>query len=114
MTGDALGGMYYWNATGEVTFPMPYLPESIGIRGAFFVDAGQLWGLDSTSRSAVLAANPGVSAQQLDDNPLRASVGASLIWASPFGPLRVDYAFPIAKASWDKTQAFNFGISTNF
>ena len=30
VTGDALGGLYYWNATAEVTFPMPYLPESHG------------------------------------------------------------------------------------
>ena len=27
----------------------------------------------------------------------RSSVGASLIWASPFGPLRVDYAVPVLK-----------------
>ncbi|MCB1450584.1 MAG: BamA/TamA family outer membrane protein, partial [Nitratireductor sp.] len=40
--------------------------------------------------------------------------GASILWASPFGPLRFDYAFPIAKADWDKTREFNFGISTNF
>ncbi|MEZ5799895.1 MAG: BamA/TamA family outer membrane protein [Nitratireductor sp.] len=30
VTGDALGGMYYWNATAEITFPMPPLPESHG------------------------------------------------------------------------------------
>ncbi|GIL00737.1 MAG: outer membrane protein assembly factor BamA [Alphaproteobacteria bacterium] len=114
VTGDALGGLYYWNATGEITFPMPYIPESIGIRGAFFVDAGQLWGLDSASRAAVLTNNPGVSAQRLDDNTLRASVGASLIWASPFGPLRIDYAIPISEAPWDRNREFNFGISTNF
>jgi outer membrane protein insertion porin family len=30
---------------------------------------------------------------------IRASVGAPLDWDSPFGPLRVDYAYPIAKQS---------------
>jgi len=39
---------------------------------------------------------------------VRASVGASLIWDSPFGPLRVDYAYPIAKQSFDVTQRLNF------
>jgi outer membrane protein insertion porin family len=73
-----------------------------------------LWGLDSQSRAAILAANPALSAQQLDDNTLRASVGGSLIWASPFGPLRFDYAIPISEAPWDRTREFNFGISTNF
>ncbi|MEZ5871967.1 MAG: outer membrane protein assembly factor BamA [Nitratireductor sp.] len=111
-TGDALGGMYYWNATAEVTFPMPLLPESMGIRGGFFADAGQLWGVDDRSRAAILASTGSLA--QVDDNPLRASVGASILWASPFGPLRFDYAFPIAKANWDKTRQFNFGISTNF
>jgi outer membrane protein insertion porin family len=113
-TGDALGGQYYWNGTAEVTFPFPFLPDSLGIRGAFFADAGQLWGLDSVSRAAILAANPTLTATQLDDNTLRASVGASLIWASPFGPLRFDYAFPISTAPWDRTREFNFGVSTNF
>ena len=33
----------------------------------------------------------------------RASVGASLIWASPFGPLRVDYAMPVVKQDNDQS-----------
>lgn len=114
VTGDALGGLYYWNATAEVTFPMPFLPDSLGIRGGFFADAGQLWGLDNATRNAILAANPGVSSQQLDDNTLRASVGASILWASPFGPLRLDYAFPISSAAWDDERNFSFGISSAF
>lgn len=112
ITGDALGGQYYWNATAEVTFPFPYIPESLGIRGGFFADAGQLWGLDSLSRAAIIAA--GGSPTQLDDNTLRASVGASIIWASPFGPLRFDYAIPVSQAPWDDTREFSFGISTAF
>lgn len=112
ITGDALGGQYYWNATAEVSFPMPAIPESMGIRGAFFADIGQLWGLDSQSRNAIIAV--GGSTNQLDDNSLRASVGASLLWASPFGPLRFDYAFPVMRADWDKTREFNFGVSTAF
>ena len=38
----------------------------------------------------------------------------SLLWNSPFGPLRFDYAFPIKKVSTDVVQHFNFGISTQF
>ena len=44
----------------------------------------------------------------------RASAGASLIWASPFGPLRVDYAVPLVKEDTDIIQNFNFGMSTRF
>jgi outer membrane protein assembly factor BamA len=28
----------------------------------------------------------------------------------PFGPLRVDYAYPISKASYDVTQRVHFGF----
>jgi outer membrane protein insertion porin family len=112
ITGDALGGMYYWNATAELTFPMPGLPESMGIRGGVFIDAGQLWGLDTNSRAAVLSNRP--NARSIDDNTIRSSVGGSVIWASPFGPLRFDYAVPISQAPWDRTREFNFGVSTTF
>jgi outer membrane protein insertion porin family len=44
----------------------------------------------------------------------RASAGVSLMWASPFGPLRFDYAIPVMKEKGDKVQNFNFGMSTQF
>ena len=50
-----------------------------------------------------------VAAQQIaNSRAIRASVGASLIWDLPFGPLRVDYAYPIAKQSFDVIQRLNF------
>lgn len=96
-----LGGTTYFNGTAEVQFPMPLLPESLGIRGALFADAATLYGNDTPNALG-------------DDKKLRASAGVSLMWASPFGPLRFDYAFPIAKADTDKVQNFNFGVSTKF
>jgi len=48
-------------------------------------------------------------AQQIaNSQALRASVGASLIWDSMFGPIRVDYAYPIAKQNYDVTQRLQF------
>ena len=44
----------------------------------------------------------------------RASVGLGLMWASPFGPIRIDYAIPVKKEPTDVTQEFNFGLSTRF
>lgn len=117
ITGDALGGQNFYNATAELQFPVPFIPESAGFRAAFFADAGSVSGLDSGSRALVIASNPGLSAlqiQQLDDSSIRASVGASIIWSSPFGPLRLDYAFPVLKKDWDKTREFSFGISSKF
>ncbi len=100
---DYLGGTTYFHATAEAQFPLPVVPESFGIRGAVFADAATLYGSDYTS------AKVGGT-----DMEWRASVGASLIWASPFGPLRVDYAEPVVKESTDRIQHWNFGISTRF
>jgi outer membrane protein insertion porin family len=36
------------------------------------------------------------------------------MWASPFGPIRIDYAIPVKKESSDNVQEFNFGIATRF
>ena len=49
-----------------------------------------------------------------DGNVVRTSVGVGLIWASPFGPLRFDYAVPITKGKFDRVQQFRFGGGTSF
>ena len=47
-------------------------------------------------------------------NVIRTSVGVGLIWASPFGPLRFDYAVPLTKGQFDRVQQFKFGGGTSF
>jgi outer membrane protein insertion porin family len=101
VTGEQLGGTTYFHATAEMQFPFPLLPENFGMRGALFADAATLYG-----NALPTAVGTGML--------WRASVGASLIWASPFGPLRIDYAVPVARAASDRVQNFNFGISTRF
>ena len=44
----------------------------------------------------------------------RAAVGAGVIWASPFGPLRLDVAYPILKESFDETELVRFSVGTRF
>ena len=106
LTGDALGGKTYWAATAEVRFPLPYVSEALGMSGAVFADAGSLF------NAAEGASVPGVLLA--DDASVRASVGASILWSSPLGPLRFDYAFPLAKENYDEIQRFRFGASTKF
>ncbi|RUU71891.1 outer membrane protein assembly factor BamA, partial [Mesorhizobium sp. M7A.T.Ca.TU.009.01.1.2] len=103
LTGDHLGGTTYFNASAEAQFPLPVIPESFGLRGAVFADAATLYGSKVTS-----------VAQESTDMQLRASVGLGLMWASPFGPIRIDYAIPVKKEARDDVQEFNFGISTRF
>jgi outer membrane protein insertion porin family len=49
-----------------------------------------------------------------DTMAFRASVGAGLIWQSPFGPLRFEVAYPVMKAKYDETEWFRFSIGTRF
>jgi len=102
---DPLGGTSYFTASAEVTFPLPGISQDSGFRGGFFMDAGSLWGNDVK-----------ITKGKYDGTgfALRASAGASLIWASPFGPLRVDYAIPFMKEDYDEQQRLKFGISSQF
>ncbi|TIO07864.1 outer membrane protein assembly factor BamA [Mesorhizobium sp.] len=102
---DHLGGTTYFNASAEAQFPMPVIPESFGLRGAVFADAATLYG-SKVDASLV--------DQSTVDMQWRASVGVGLMWASPFGPIRIDYAVPVLKEDTDDVQEFNFGISTRF
>ena len=100
---DALGGKSYIATTAEARFGLPFIPDGIGLRGAVFADAGSLFG--TSASVAKLSGLKGSGAA------LRASAGVGLIWDSPLGPLRADYAFPLAKQPFDKTQAWSFGLA---
>ncbi|MBA8902743.1 outer membrane protein assembly factor BamA [Phyllobacterium sp. P30BS-XVII] len=105
--GSFLGGTTYFNASVETQFPLPIVPESLGIRGALFADAATLYGNE-------LKNNKGQRYVADDGMEWRASAGVSIMWASPFGPLRFDYAFPVKKVDGDQVQNFNFGMSSKF
>jgi outer membrane protein insertion porin family len=100
----AVGGKNFIAGTAEVTFPLPMLPPDFGLRGAVFADAGMLFGVD----------NPGTGVTYTNDMGIRSSVGGSIIWASPFGAIRADFAQALTKQSYDKTQIFRLGAGTSF
>ncbi|WP_332066186.1 outer membrane protein assembly factor BamA [Bartonella sp. CB189] len=103
-----LGGTTYMNATAELQFPIPVVPEGLGLRGALFADVATLYG---NNYKPVVQGEVAVTNVK---SAWRTSAGASLMWESPFGPLRFDYAWPITKQEGDRVQQFNFGISTKF
>jgi outer membrane protein insertion porin family len=108
---DALGGTMYWGASAELQMPFWFLPKEAGLKGAIYADVGSLWdykgpvSFPSTLEAVNVAQNNMI---------VRASVGAGIIWQSPFGPLRFDYAIPVAKGPNDRTQVFRFGGGTTF
>ncbi|MGJ4941058.1 outer membrane protein assembly factor BamA [Bradyrhizobium sp. HKCCYLS1011] len=117
-TGDSLGGTKYWGASAELQMPFWFLPKEVGLKGAVYADAGSLWGYQGpTSWAATGEVNSAAckcGLQYDDSKVVRTSVGVGLIWASPFGPLRFDYAVPLTKGKYDIVQEFRFGGGTSF
>ena len=105
-TQDNVGGNIYWTTSAELQAPVPFVPADAQLKVALFSDAGSLWANNASSASKLTSLSP--SQQIANSSAIRASVGGGLIWASPFGALRVDYAYPIAKQSYDVTQRLNF------
>ncbi len=133
-----LGGSKYIGATAEVQFPIFGLPKDIGLKGAIFADVGTLYGYEGkTNFSSVFGLPAGSACTPLpvigttvvgqnncltysDSSKPRASVGLSLLWASPVGPIRFDYAFVLSqykgvvnpatgiRVGGDQLQAFRF------
>jgi outer membrane protein insertion porin family len=105
-TMDNLGGNAYWTTSAELQTPVPFIPPDAGLKVAAFSDVGSLWATSASTATSLAALSP---AQQIaNSRAIRSSVGAGLIWDSMFGPIRVDYAYPLVKQPYDVTQRFQF------
>ena len=101
---DALGGNMFAVARFEAEFPIG-LPEEYGVKGGVFWDVGSVWGLDDKA---------GINLAGSDKLKLRSSIGASIFWDTPIGPLRFNFAKALKKQTYDKEQRFDLTISTKF
>ena len=114
-TYDALGGATYWATTAEVRFPIPFVPDDLGISGAVFADAGSLFGAGGQAETVLAGCTIASGAACLADSAaIRSSVGASILWTSPVGPIRMDLAKVLTKEDYDDEQIFRFGAATKF
>ncbi|NBS01253.1 MAG: outer membrane protein assembly factor BamA, partial [Rhizobiales bacterium] len=119
---NSLGGTTFVGGSAEVQFPIFGLPKDVGMKMAVFVDAGTLFGYEGkknfgdfcpTGCSAYYAAN-NTRLTVHDSSMIRSSVGTSLIWSSPLGPIRFDFAKALTKDQYDRTQFFRFSGGTSF
>ncbi|HYB09434.1 MAG TPA: BamA/TamA family outer membrane protein, partial [Alphaproteobacteria bacterium] len=100
---DAVGGLKYFVVTPELSYPIG-LPKEFGIVGKAFTQIGTLVDKD-TDLAGISSA----------DSPLiRVSVGVGLGWKSPFGPIRVNVAYPVVRDPHDIKELFRFSFGTRF
>ncbi|KQP73708.1 MULTISPECIES: outer membrane protein assembly factor BamA [unclassified Methylobacterium] len=147
---NAIGGSTYFGGTVEVQFPLPGVPRDLGLKGAVFADAGTLFGYNGRTQFNVngdsfingIAPGGACNFNQLtigvepecvnvrDKMTIRSSVGASILWNSPLGPIRFDYAYALSKdegvkaydangsylgrVGKDQLQAFRFSGGSRF
>jgi outer membrane protein insertion porin family len=85
-------------AFGNIELTFPIMPE-VGIKGVAFFDYGNAYGENQNLFSSVLM-----------------SYGAGLRWASPIGPLRLEYGFPVNPRNGldSPTGRFEFSIGSLF
>jgi len=86
-----LGGSWEAFSLFEVEYP---LLREAGIKGVIFFDVGNAW-----NQSPV---------------DIRADYGFGLRWFSPFGPLRFEWGFPIARRPGEDSPVFQFFIGPPF
>ena len=124
-SGNPLGGTEYFGASLESQFPLYGVPRDLGLKGAVFYDAGTLFGYrGQTNFANVTGGATSFSAPNYQQNSLitvggdhtiiRSSAGVSLIWASPRGPIRFDFAKAVTKSAVDQTQFFRFSGGATF
>ncbi len=102
-----VGGSKFYRGTAELRFPVP-LPVDISIKGRVFMDTGALWDVNTT-----FGQDQGVTAMNDTADP-RLSIGYGLTWASPIGPLQLDFGYAMRSQTSDDTQVFRFNIQRAF
>ena len=93
-----LGGNEYF--TSSIGYGSSFIfddKDNINIK--FFLTSGSIWNSDYVTSS---------------DIDIRTSIGTSLDFITPIGPLSFSYASPIQKKNSDKTRFFNFTLGTSF
>lgn len=100
-SGHALGANLLINGSAGLALPYPLSRENF--RTMVFVDAGN-----------VFVQGTPVELSGIDAGPMRYSAGLSVEWRSPFGPLAFSVATPLNAQPLDRTQIFQFSVSSGF
>jgi len=112
---DAIGAHNYAIGSLEFNFGLG-LPDAFGLQGALFTDFGTVFGTDAVSVANGVGDCVGGASNctVFDSMGLRMSVGAGIVWNSPFGPMRLDVAYPLVKQPGDAIEYIRFSLGVAF
>ena len=92
-TGDFYGGTKEAFFNFDFIFP---LIKDIGMKGVVFFDTGNAWEEDAYFST------------------MRYSVGAGIRWASPMGPLRIEWGYNLSPEEYESNSEIDFSIGRMF
>lgn len=118
---NALGGTTKLFGSLEYTFPIYTISDSFDVRGALWMDMGNVWW---KSRKYTIA-RPGPNGswhsyeeERSNAGEINMSAGMGLRVNMPIGPIRLDYGFPVVKDSesgdWNPMDGFTFNVGAAF
>lgn len=90
--GEAMGGNLLINGTAALIFPEPLSGKSF--RTSLFFDIGNVY---QTYSDIVNNNKTAKYKGAIDTDRLRYSVGVGVEWITPFGPIRLSFAYPLNK-----------------
>lgn len=93
--GDPIGGSKKVVGNVELLFPFPGMENDKSVRLGAFVDAGLI-------------------GETYDFSQTRVGAGLSVLWVSPFGPIKVSAGQPFRSQPGDKKQVFQFTFGSQF
>ena len=99
--GDNYVGGNYATAINFTTTLPNLFADLENLDFGFFVDAGNVWGVDYSDLIS-------------DNSKIRSSTGLAVDWFTPIGPLSFSFSKPITKADTDKTETIRLDIGTTF
>ena len=108
--GNALGARLYGIWSNELRISSQILRQ-VGLTPILFTDVGII---GDSGLADNLVDNSGNPIIVQDDFGVRMSVGFSLLWESPLGPLRFDFSDVLLKENYDREDNFHFQIGVAF
>lgn len=106
---DAFGGNILTTGSVELLFPIPFVTDRSRVRSSLFVDVGNVFSSNCSPRQSLQN-----NCSNFDVGELRYSMGLSVTYLSPFGPLTFYLAKPFTKDEFDDEKNFDFTIGAGF